>query len=165
MHGAKGAPMRISKPLAAVLQPALGARLLLLIPVFLLSSRIASAATATASIGVTILGRADVAVAAGAVSVASLRPLDLGGSRTVAAIVRLEGARNAAYSVTLPDVVRATGNGFDITVRPSTPGAGSAGRLSPEGSREIEIEGRVAAGGVPAAGRYAGTFPVTIAYN
>jgi spore coat protein U-like protein len=157
--------MKTSKLLAAVLQPALGASLLLLLPGLLLPSRVASAATATASIGVTILGRADEAVAAGAVSVASLRPIVLGGSAQVTATLRLEGARNAAFSVTVPDVARATGDGLEIVVRPSAPGVGSTGRLSPEGSREIEIGARVDPGRAPAPGRYSGTFPVTVAYN
>jgi hypothetical protein len=156
--------MRIAKLLVAVAEPALGASLLLL-PALLLSSRIASAATATASIGVTILGRADVAVAAGAVSVVGLRPLELGGSRLMAAAAHLEGARNATFSVTVPSEVRAADGGREITIRPFATGAGFPGRLSPDGSTELEIGARVDPGRVPAPGKYLGTFPVTIAYN
>jgi len=158
--------VRIAKLLAAVLQSALGASLLLLLlPALLLSSRIASAATATASIGVTILGRADVAVAAGAVSVVGLRPLELGGPSSTAATARLEGARNATFNVTVPNEVRVTERGREISVRPFAPWAGSPGRLSPDGSMELEIGARVDPGRAPAPGQYTGTFPVTIAYN
>ncbi len=139
--------------------------LLSLIPLtpFLLSGSL-RAASAIASIGVTILGPADVEVASGAVAVSGLAPLDLTAGKEQTATVRLGGAHAAAFAVTVPEEVTVRGVHGDVTVRPYVPSGER--RLSSNGSAELRIGGRIDGDASSASpGLYEGTFPVTIAYN
>ena len=134
--------------------------LLAAIAVLLASGGRADAATATASIGVTILGTGGADPVSSAVTLSATRPFVDDGHGRVAGSFAVGGARRATYSVVVPPEVRAEGASGGIVV--TTAGAGS--RLLPESGRhEMDLDLRAEDNVAP--GRYAGTFPVTIAYN
>ncbi|HVO51439.1 MAG TPA: DUF4402 domain-containing protein [Thermoanaerobaculia bacterium] len=120
----------------------------------------ADAATATASIGVTILGTGGADPAASAVTLSARRPFADDGHGRVAGSFSVAGARRAAYAVVVPSEVRAMGPHGDLVMRPADAGARS---LPESGRHETALDLR--AEGSAAPGRYAGTFPVTVAYN
>lgn len=118
------------------------------------------AATATASIGVTILAPGGSDPTASAVTLTAARPFVGDGHGAVAGSFLVAGARRAAYSVVVPSEVRASDERGEIVVRP----AGGGGRLLPESGRgEMSLDFRT--DGSPGPGRYAGTFGVTVAYD
>jgi hypothetical protein len=120
----------------------------------------ADAATATASIGVTILGTGGADPAASAVTLSAARPFVDDGRGRVAGSFAVAGARRAAYSVVVPSEVRAESASGGTVIKMAGPGS----RLLPESGRhEMALDLRADESAAP--GRYAGTFPVTVAYN
>jgi len=120
----------------------------------------ADAATATASIGVTILGTGGADPAASAVTLSARRPFADDGHGRVAGSFAVGGARRATYSVVVQPEVRAEGASGGIVLKTAEHGARS---LPESGRHETALDLR--AEGSAAPGRYAGTFPVTVAYN
>jgi len=120
------------------------------------------AATATASIGVTILGAGGTNPAASAVTLSAAQPFTNDGRGGVAGSFSVAGARRAAYAVVVPSEVRATSERGELVVRPAEAGA----RLLPESGRgEMSLAFRPDSADRPAAGTYTGTVAVTLAYN
>lgn len=120
------------------------------------------AATATASIGVTILGTGGTDPAASAATLSAAQPFTNDGRGRVAGSFSVAGARRAAYAVVVPSQIHASGTGGDIVVHPSEPGA----RFLPASGRgEMHLGFEPEAAARPAAGLYTGTVAVTLAYN
>jgi hypothetical protein len=120
------------------------------------------AASATASIGVTILGTGGADPASSAVTLSAARSFVDDGHGAVAGSFSVAGARRAAYAVVVPSEVRATGARGELVVRPAEMGA----RFLPESGRgEMSLGFRLDPSDRPAAGSYAGTVAVTLAYN
>lgn len=140
-----------------------------------LAPSVATAATATALVSATVLGPAGDETANGAVTLSriaeTVSPVELPGSgrsqSPTLARFRVGGGSNATFAVSLPDTLvvsgRGTqsGSGFQV----NNFRAAGAGRLGSDGTSTIAIAAdvRVPAGQAP--GAYAGSFPVTIAYN
>src|SRR5258706_1793814 len=89
------------------------------------------AATATASIGVTILGTGGSDPAVSAVTLSAAQPFVDDGRGRVAGSFSVAGARRAVYAVVVPSEVRAAGAHGELVVRPAESGA----RLLPESGR------------------------------
>jgi hypothetical protein len=120
------------------------------------------AATATASIGVTILGTGGSDPAVSAVTLSAAQPFVDDGRGRVAGSFFVAGARRAVYAVVVPAEVRATGTSGELVVRPAEAGA----RLLPESGRsEMSLGFRPDPSGRPSPGVYTGTVEVTLAYN
>ncbi len=140
------------------------------------AASVATAGTATAIVSATVLGPAGEETASGAVTLSriagSVSEVELpraGRSESpVLARFRVGGGSNATFAVSLPASVLVHGRGSELDVRKlevSGFSAAGAGRLDSDGRSTISIGGdvRVPVGQVP--GNYAGSFPVTIAYN
>ena len=128
----------------------------------LASSARVNAASATASIGVTILGTGGTDPAASAVTLSAARPFVDDGRGLVTGSFSVGGARSAAYAVVVPAEVRATGARGELVVRPAKAGA----RFLPESGRgEMSVGFRQDPSDGPLAGAYAGTVAVTLAYD
>lgn len=120
------------------------------------------AASATASIGVTILGTGGADPAASAVTLSAAQPFVDDGRGHVAGSFSVAGARRAAYAVVVPSEVRAAGARGELVVRPMEAGA----RFLPESGRgEMSLGFRPDPSDRPASGAYTGTVAVTLAYN
>lgn len=131
------------------------------------------AASATALVSVRILGHADQDVAQGAVTLSKVPSSGFEGievprsgrvvEKTISSF-RVGGGRNATFAVALPETV-AVHNGGSVLSVGGFRTSGSSGRLGDDGNSTIGVgaEVRVPAGQQP--GQYAGSFPITIAYN
>jgi hypothetical protein len=120
------------------------------------------AASATASIGVTILGTGGADPATSAVTMAAARPFVDDGHGAVAGSFLVAGASRAAYSVVVPSEVKASGTRGEFVVRPAEAGA----RFLPESGRgEMSLGFRPDPSNGPATGAYLGTVAVTLSYN
>jgi hypothetical protein len=129
---------------------------------FLAVSVPVNAASATASIGVTVLGTGGAEPATSAVTMAGAQPFADDGRGRVAGSFSVAGARHAAYAVVLPSEVRATGARGELVVRPAEAGA----RFLPESGRgEMTVSFRPDPSDRPATGAYTGAVAVTLAYN
>ncbi len=131
----------------------------------------ATAATATALVSATVLGPAGEETASGAVTLSRISgeavTVDLsqpGGSDSpTLARFRVGGGLNSTFAVALPETAVVRGHGTELEVT----GFRAAGerRLGSNGSSTIAVGAdlRIPAGQL--SGSYAGSFPVTIAYN
>jgi hypothetical protein len=128
----------------------------------LASSARADAASATASIGVTILGTGGSDPSASAVTLSAAQPFIDDGRGRVAGSFSVAGARRAAYAVIVPSEVRAMGARGEFVMMPVEAGA----RFLPESGRgEMSLGFRPDPSNRPATGAYTGTVAVTLAYN
>lgn len=130
--------------------------------VILAASARADAATATASIGVTILGTGGSDPAASAITLAAGQPFVNDGYGRVAGSFSAAGARRAAYAVVVPSEIRATGTRGVLVMRPADAGVRS---LPESGRGEMPLGFRTDPSERPAYGAFAGTVAVTLAYN
>jgi hypothetical protein len=136
--------------------------LLALSIVILATSAPLEAATATGSIGVTVLGTGGTDAAASAVTLSVARPFTDDGNGRVAGSFSVAGARRAAYAVVVPSEIRATGARGELVVRPAEIGP----RFLPESGRgEMSMSFRPDLSDSRAAGSYIGSVAVTLAYN
>ena len=120
------------------------------------------AASATASIGVTILGTGGADPASSAVMLSAARSFVDDGHGAVAGSFSVAGARRAAYAVIVPSEVRAMGARGEFVMMPVEAGA----RFLPESGRgEMSLGFRPDPSNRPATGAYTGTVAVTLAYN
>jgi hypothetical protein len=139
-------------------------------------------ATATALVTVRVLGHADDNVAVGAVTVSRISSSSsdvavLGvapsskrdGASSLPALssFRIGGGRNATFAVALPSAVTVSGESGELSVTGfhADAQAAQATRLSAEGTAIVKIGASVSIPAGQAAGRYEGSYPVTIAYN
>lgn len=138
-------------------------------------------ATATALVTVRVLGHADDNVAAGAVTVSRISSSSSdvavlgvtssskrnGGSLPALSSFRIGGGRNATFAVALPSAVTVRGESGELSVTGfhADGHAAQATRLSAEGTAIVKIGASVSIPAGQAAGRYEGSYPVTIAYN
>ena len=134
----------------------------------LLVPSILHAAGATAMASARVLGPADTETATGAVTVSKLSDNAVEVSRSgrtgAFSSFRIAGGFNASYAVTLPEAVtvksgagQVTVSGFRVT--------GTTGRLASDGTAVIGIDATVTVPAGQTAGRYEGSYTVTIAYN
>jgi hypothetical protein len=122
----------------------------------------ADAASATASIGVTVLGTGGTDPAASAVTLSAAQPFVDDGRGRVAGSFSVAGARRAAYAVVVPSELRATSAHGELVVRPAETGA----RFLPESGRgEMSLGFRPDPSDRLATGAYTGTVAITLAYN
>jgi hypothetical protein len=120
------------------------------------------AASATASIGVTILGTGGADPASSAVTLSAARSFVDDGHGAVAGSFSIAGARRAAYAIVVPSEVRATGARGELVVRPVEAGA----RFLPESGRgEMSLSFRPDASDRRVTGSYTGTVAIALAYN
>ena len=120
------------------------------------------AASATASIGVTVLGTGGVEAATSAVTMAGAQPFADDGRGRVAGSFSVAGASRAAYAVVVPSEVHATGARGELVVRPAEAGARS---LPESGRGEMTLSFRPDPSERPATGAYTSAVAVTLAYN
>lgn len=129
----------------------------------------AQAASSTAMASATVLGSASVEIAAGAVAVERVGTtadlaLTPGMERQTVARFRVRGGQGATYSVALP--AQATLQGAGASLQAGNFKSGSlTHRLSADGTGTFAVEALVSLPAGQAPGQYAGTFPVTIAYD
>ncbi|MEO8431437.1 MAG: DUF4402 domain-containing protein [Acidobacteriota bacterium] len=152
------------------------AALLLAVAGLFSAAPVAKGATASAVVSATVLGPAGEETASGAVTLSRIagRTSDIelpsagGHTSPVLARFRVGGGSNATFAVSLPETVVLRGRGSELDGRNleiSGFRAAGAGRLDSAGKTTISIgaDVRVPAGLVR--GDYAGSFPVTIAYD
>ena len=130
--------------------------------VILAASARVDAATATASIGVTVLGTGGSDPAASAVTLSAGQPFVNDGYGRVAGSFSVAGARHAAYAIVVPSEIVASGARGDLVVRPSDAGART---LPASGRGETQLAFGRDAAARPAAGLYTGIVAITLAYN
>jgi hypothetical protein len=120
------------------------------------------ATSATASIGVTILGTGGADPAASAVTLSAAQPFVDDGRGRVAGSFSVAGGRRAAYAVVVPSEVRTASARGELVVRPTEAGP----RFLPESGRgEMSLGFRPDPSDRPTPGAYTGTVAVTLAYN
>lgn len=135
--------------------------LVAILAVLAVSSRM-DAASATASIGVTILGTGGADPAASAVTLSAAQPFVDDGRGRVAGTFSVAGGRRAAYAVVVPSEVRTASTRGELVVRPMEAGT----RFLPQSGRgEMSLGFRPDPSDRPAPGAYTGTVAVTLAYN
>lgn len=136
-----------------------------------------SAASATALVSATVLGPAETDIAAGAVTVSNVsakessyvvvpgagRTAVIAGDRSLSTF-RIAGGHNANYAVTLPETVTVRNAGAELQVSGFATKGGS-GRLASDGTATIGVSASVAVPAGQATGVYAGSYPVTIAFD
>lgn len=158
---------------------ALTAALLSLFAVLQSAPLLAASASATALIVVRVLGHADAAVAEGAVTVNKLSDLDFGtvpaGPRGGTAVVapasrsaatcRIGGGYSASFALSLPDVAVVRNGSNSITVTSFTASGARGGQLSEKGTATVGVGASLQVAPGQAPGVYAGSLPLTVAYN
>ncbi len=82
-----------------------------------------------------------------------------------AATLTVTGARNTIYAITLPTSSSLTGPGGTMTIASFLSSPSATGLLSGVGSQTLSIGATLSVPANQADGDYAGTFPVTVAYN
>ena len=130
--------------------------------VILAASARVDAATATATIGVTVLGAGGSDPAASAVTLSAGQPFVNDGYGRVAGSFSVAGARSAAYAVVVPSEIVTSGVHGDLVVRPSDSGSRT---LPVSGRAETHLAFGRDAAARPAAGLYTGIVAITLAYN
>jgi hypothetical protein len=82
-----------------------------------------------------------------------------------AATFTVGGAKSATYAITLPTGATLTGPSGTMAVKTFTSTPSGTGLLSATGTQALAVGATLTVGANQADGNYAGTFPVTVAYN